>query len=99
MSALPKDNIHLFTETIAKWHYSEWGKYHPELTEQDWINNSIDSIDTKKIIVATVNEKLVGSISLKKENMDNQFPDYGPWLSGLYICSEFRDKKNKCHLS
>lgn len=95
LSELDSKDISAMSKQIASWHYSQWGRYHANSTEKDWLAHMECSLQSEDeaIIVALAENQLIGSVSLKKDNMDNTFPDYTPWLSGLYIKDTFRGKK------
>lgn len=81
-----------FIPLIAKWFYQEWGHYHPELSLQDIEERLYQRINTNKIplaLVAVENEEVVGTVSLKKYDMDTR-KQYSPWLSSMYVREDKR---------
>lgn len=95
LSDFPAEKTSVFIEQIAHWHYNEWGKYKREIDFTTWHENIIASLKrgTKIIIAVDENQNLVGSVSLKQTNMDNLFPTFTPWLSGLYVEKNSRGKQ------
>lgn len=94
LTSLPQDLIDSYISTIAKWHFNEWGKYKTEVSLTDWVANLHQSLKKGTKIFVAVDKKmtLLGSVSLKQSNMENKFPDFFPWLSGLYIDEPYRGK-------
>jgi len=92
LNDLPDEKLNTYIFQIAQWHFSEWGKYRIGSTVELWEKNLLKSIQngTRIIVAVNSNDILVGSVSLKKENMENMFPEYTPWLSGIFISPEFR---------
>lgn len=92
-SELSKSKLATHGRQISDWHHSEWGKYHPTITPDEWFNDTLNFLTTGKTFFAFINNQLAGSVSIKMTNMENKFPNYAPWLSDLYVNALFRNKK------
>lgn len=89
------DNIadHLdLIDTIARWHWNEWGDEDPGGSLASWTANlrrftNRDRIPT--IYVALDGDELLGSVSLVEHDMSTHC-DLTPWLSGTFVKPERR---------
>jgi GNAT superfamily N-acetyltransferase len=86
-----------YLEQIAAWHHSEWGNLTDQNLQQ-FINSVLTLFNHKGaeyfIAVDQDSKQMVGTLSLKKRNMEDEYVDYGwgPWLSGLYIHPDYRHR-------
>jgi GNAT superfamily N-acetyltransferase len=81
-------------ETIASWHWSEWGHCDPSGSLQSWtagLRQRIlrDCIPTT--YVALEGDLPVGSVTLVDNDMATR-PYLWPWLAGLYVIPEARTR-------
>jgi predicted N-acetyltransferase YhbS len=80
--------------TIAEWFYREWGVFHPELDVTGIVERLGERCNTGRIplsLVAVVQEEVIGTVSLKKYDMDTRM-QYSPWLASLYVRKDYRNK-------
>jgi len=80
--------------TIAQWFYEEWGEFHPELDVNRIAERLGERCNTDEIplaLVAVLQEEVVGTVSLKKYDMDTRM-QYSPWLASLYVRKDCRNK-------
>ena len=79
-------------DTVADWYYIEWASLFKTKTLQD-VKNDLKSylnVDCMPLIVlALINEKVVGAAQLKYYEMD-MYPDYEHWLGGVYVDADYR---------
>lgn len=83
-----------YIPTIAKWFYEEWGHYYPELTIEDIEKRLYKRTNKDKIplaLVAIESDEVLGTVSLKKYDMDNR-EQYTPWLASMYVREDMRKK-------
>ncbi len=81
-------------ETIARWHWHEWGESDPAGSLESWTENLRrftfrDRIPT--IYVALEGGEPLGSVTLNERDMETH-PELSPWLSGLYVTPEARGR-------
>ena len=78
-----------YVDKIVSLHNSAWGQFESEISSQGWLEDS-----NKLAVIIAIDDQgeLLGTISMKKENMENQFPDLSPWASGLYVVESSRKK-------
>jgi GNAT superfamily N-acetyltransferase len=74
-------------ETIARWHWDEWGHTDPGGSLKSWTANlrsftNRDLIPT--IYVALDGGELLGSETLTEHDMSTHL-DLSPWLAGVYV--------------
>jgi GNAT superfamily N-acetyltransferase len=74
-------------ETIARWHWGEWGYLDPNGSPEKWATNleewtSRDHIPT--LYVALRDDELLGSVSLNEHDMNTR-RELSPWVSGVYV--------------
>lgn len=83
-----------YIPVIAKWFYQEWGHYYPELTIKDIEKSLYKRANKNKIplaLVAVESEEVIGTVSLKKFDMDTR-RQYTPWLASMYVREDMRKK-------
>ncbi|HEY7036052.1 MAG TPA: GNAT family N-acetyltransferase [Thermomicrobiales bacterium] len=79
-------------ETIARWHWDEWGHADPGGSLATWTaglqeRTHRDRIPTK--YVALDGDELLGSVTLVANDMASH-PELTPWLAGTYVKPERR---------
>ena len=79
-------------ETIARWHWDEWGDQEPDAPLATWIDgmrrrNNRDRIPIT--FVAFDGEEPIGSALLVASDMKTH-PELTPWLAGVYVVPERR---------
>jgi predicted N-acetyltransferase YhbS len=80
--------------TIAQWFHEEWGEFHPELDLNGIVKRLQERTNTDRIplaLVAVERGEVVGTISLKKHDMDTR-TQYSPWLASLYVRNDYRNR-------
>ena len=88
-----KDNSK-WIPTIARWFHDEWGVFHPDLDLGGIEKRLAERCNTDRIpltLVALEKNEVVGTVSLKKHDMDTRM-QYTPWLASLYVIRTFRNK-------
>jgi N-acetylglutamate synthase-like GNAT family acetyltransferase len=72
---------------IANWFCKEWGD-HYAVQSVEYISGLLLEKANKNTLpltlVAVANEEIIGTVNLKKMDMDNR-PDLSPWMGGLYV--------------
>lgn len=81
-------------ETIAEWHWNEWGHLDPGGSLPSWTEGlrertCLDRIPTT--YVALDGDEPVGSVTLVEHDMSTH-QDLTPWLAGMYVKPEHRGK-------
>ena len=79
-------------DTIARWHWDEWGHTDPKGSLQSWTEGlrertKRDAVPTT--YVALDGAELLGSVTLVENDMSTR-PDLTPWLAGVYVKQERR---------
>lgn len=74
-------------DTIASWHFREWGHADPRGSVQSWADGlrqrtNRDHIPTTYVVLE--GSELLGSVTLTYQDM-NTHPELSPWLAGLYV--------------
>ncbi len=81
-------------ETLALWHFQEWGYLNPGKTLDDY-QRSFDVYFGEQAIptmlIAVEGNQLLGSSSLIVSDMDTH-PDLSPWLANVFVAPEARGK-------
>ena len=79
--------------SISKWYFDEWGHLEPGLSFERARDRMDDYMNRKQIpfiLVATIDNELVGAAQLKYREMAELFPDKEHWLGGVYIAARHR---------
>ena len=78
---------------ISKWYFDEWG----HLLDGDSIERTRDRMqdymnrdEIPFILLAIIDNKVVGAAQLKYREMAEMFPDKEHWLGGLYVATGHR---------
>ena len=73
---------------ISQWYFEEWGHLTPgdslartQLRVKDYMNRN----EIPFILVATIENDMVGVAQLKHHEMAKIFPDKAHWLGGVYV--------------
>ena len=79
-------------DTIARWHWDEWGHADPQGSLQSWAEGlrertKRDAIPTT--YVALDGAELLGSVTLVENDMSTR-PGLTPWLAGVYVKQDRR---------
>ena len=79
-------------QTIAEWHYSEWGLEDYSVAETViGLHEYCDpSTSLPLALIALENDELLGVCQLKHHELINHFPDLSPWLGGVFVPSSQR---------
>jgi len=77
-------------ETISKWLHSEWGTKSNYEFFHSIISHSIDKENLPQTFVALHNGKAIGTVGIWRCDMVSR-QDLFPWLSALYVMSEYRN--------
>jgi GNAT superfamily N-acetyltransferase len=86
-----------FLEQLAQLSWKEWQDVYEkrEQTLEDCLKNYWERMNTDRLpltLVALHADKLVGMVSLKFHDMDTR-PDLDPWLGGLLVLPEWRNRR------
>ncbi|WBA82763.1 GNAT family N-acetyltransferase [Endozoicomonas sp. GU-1] len=74
-------------ETVARWHYREWGALYPGSALSDFRKDMEASLLTDLIPqtwVLAEGGRVWGSVSILKEDLPN-YPEFSPWLANVYV--------------
>lgn len=80
--------------TIARWHWDEWGRHDPGGTVESWVEGLRQRTNRDRVpttYVALEGEDLVGSATLVDNDMSTR-PDLSPWVAGVYVKAELRGR-------
>ena len=78
---------------ISKWYFDEWGHLeqgHSIRRTRDRMDDYMNREEMPFILVATLDNELVGAAQLKYREMAEMFPDKEHWLGGVYISASHR---------
>jgi GNAT superfamily N-acetyltransferase len=87
------DNVALIP-TLARWHYEEWGYFHPGSSVNDFATRLQSHLGRKRIpttFVALSKGIPIGSASLVAHDMDTRM-DLSPWLASVFVTPVFRSR-------
>ncbi len=76
-----------YLKLLAQWHHNEWLHLNPGATLEQRIvryQKSIQSTVLPEIFIASHDHKLLGSVTLDKDDMDTR-QYLTPWLASLYV--------------
>lgn len=87
MRIAPLPDHLVLVETIARWHWNEWGDEDPSGSLASWTEamrqrTNRDGIPTT--YVALGGDELLGSVSLVEHDMETHL-DLSPWVAGVYV--------------
>lgn len=74
-------------ETIALWHFQEWGRSDPKGSIASWAEGLRKRTNRDHIpatYIALDRDELLGSVTLVEHDMGSRL-DLSPWLAGLYV--------------
>ena len=80
------------TQTIAEWHYSEWGAKDSSVSETlDGLHEYCNPTNALPLaLLALENNELLGVCQLKHHELTNHFPNLSPWLGGVFVPTHHR---------
>ena len=73
---------------VARWHWREWGDEEREGSESEWrdiVGRRIQRDAVPFTLLAFMDEEPVGCLSVCWDDVDADFADEGPWLSGMFV--------------
>ena len=74
-------------ETIARWHWDEWGDSDPSGSLESWTDGLRQRTNRDRIpttYVALDGDEVLGSATLVEHDMSTR-PELSPWLAGVYV--------------
>ena len=74
-------------ETIACWHWEEWGHADPGGSLESWTEGLRSRTNRDRIpttYVALEGEELLGSVTIVEHDVDTH-PEWTPWLAGTFV--------------
>ena len=79
--------------TVAAWHSRAWGIGPHGSTERDWLEiiQRRAGDEVPFTLVALIDGEPVGSVSVCWDDLDDRYPDEGPWISGMVVRSNARN--------
>lgn len=81
-------------ETIARWHWEEWGESDPSGSLELWTEGLRGRANRDRIpttYVALEGDELLGSVTLVEHDMSTR-RDLSPWLAGVYVAPPHRGR-------
>jgi GNAT superfamily N-acetyltransferase len=81
-------------DTIARWHWNEWGHSDPDGSLQSWTEGLRERTNRNSIpttYVALDGSELLGSVTLVEHDMSTRL-DLSPWLAGVYVKPDQRGR-------
>jgi GNAT superfamily N-acetyltransferase len=81
-------------ETIANWHWDEWGHADPGGSLASWTKGLRERTNRGRIpttYVALDGDELLGSVTLVQHDMSTR-RDLSPWLAGIYVVPAHRER-------
>jgi GNAT superfamily N-acetyltransferase len=87
------DHIEL-VDLISHWHWKEWGVEEIAGSEAEWrdaLQSRAARVGFPFTLVAFVARAPVGSVSVCWDDVDIDFAEHGPWISGMYVHPSARD--------
>ena len=73
---------------LAHWHWREWGDEEDDGSEAAWteiVRGRAGRDEVPFTVIAFLGDEPVGSLSLCWDDGDGEFPDDGPWLTGMFV--------------
>jgi GNAT superfamily N-acetyltransferase len=80
-------------DTVLNWHLREWS-LGTTAEREEWrarLRARSGATGIPFTLVARCDDEPVGSISVCTDDVDAEFADRGPWLSGVYVIGAARD--------
>jgi N-acetylglutamate synthase-like GNAT family acetyltransferase len=74
-------------ETVARWHWQEWGHLTPTLSLTDRVEGLHGQADETWLVLE--GDEPLGAATLVEHDMDTH-PDLGPWIAGVYVRADRR---------
>lgn len=74
-------------ETVAQWHYQEWGALYPGSVLKDFqadMEASLLADSIPQTWVLAEGEGVWGSVSILEKDLPN-YPELSPWLANVYV--------------
>ena len=81
-------------ETVARWHHDEWSALRGGQSLEECrreLQATMTRGDFPTTVVAVDDDEVVGSASLVESAMETR-PDRRPWLAGVYVADEHRNR-------
>ena len=81
--------------TLANWFLAEWPIYYADKSVEDIAESFGQRLNTDRLpltLVAHHDGELVGTVSLKKHDMDIR-KKFSPWLAALYVSLPYRRQR------
>lgn len=81
-------------DVIARWHYDEWGQLRSDRTYREWSDRIAERVRRDGIpttFVAFDGGVPIGTSMLVEHDLDTR-PDLTPWLGGVYVRPEYRNR-------
>lgn len=74
-------------ETVARWHYQEWGALYPGSVLKDFqddMEGSLLAVSIPQTWVLEEGQQAWGSVSILEQDLPN-YPEFSPWLANVYV--------------
>lgn len=94
MQIIDLQQVPHYLPTLAQWHHQQWSYLNPGQSLQqrrEKMQAYLQASVVPSTLVATDNDKLLGSASLVVNDMDNH-PEWMPWLASVFVLPEFRGR-------
>ena len=92
----PLSQYPALVETIAAWHWNEWGHADPGSTIKSWADglrarSGSAGVPSSYIAISEPDGIPIGSVCLVASDMDTH-PELSPWLAGLFVSALHRGR-------
>jgi GNAT superfamily N-acetyltransferase len=81
-------------EIVAEWHWREWSHGDGHAVRSEWrerLNSRTHDQEIPFTLVAFVDGRPVGSLSVCNDDRDARFAENGPWLAGMFVLGPARN--------
>ena len=81
---------------VTRWYFDEWGHSVPEASFEKTLATLRESLNRDKpplVVLAVQGEIVVGAAELKPHEMLSVYPDKEPWLGGVFVRPDFRNRR------
>lgn len=83
-------------DTIADWHWNEWGHHHPDGSRNEWAaglrtRTNRTTIPMTFIALEADRDEVLGSITLIDNDMSTH-PELSPWIAGVFVRADQRGR-------
>jgi GNAT superfamily N-acetyltransferase len=80
---------------VGRWYFEQWGHLAPDSSFERIciaLRGSLNRAQLPLILLAIEGQEIVGAAELKPHEMLGLFPDREPWLGGVFVHPDYRNR-------